>query len=69
MRLIEFVASVRLGREQWLPKDRKHFSEEQAAEYIRLGWARDVESGEIGEHIPGTVTLEPDNLTQRLIAS
>lgn len=62
MRQIEFKETVRLGTQEYVAGDRKSFPDEEAAEYIRLGWASCVETGDIGERIPGAQALRVDSV-------
>jgi hypothetical protein len=64
MRQIEFNETVRLGHNEYVKGDRKSFPEDEAAEYIRLGWASCVETGETGERVPGSQPsrLQVDNI-------
>lgn len=67
-RQIEFTEQpfCRIGRETFYPGDRKTFPAEDAAEYIKLGWAKCCETGEQGERVPGSVRINVHNVTQTL---
>ncbi len=52
-RQVEFTESVKLGTSAFAEGDRHTFPEEEASEYIRLGWCKCVETGEQGERKPG----------------
>ena len=66
MRQIEFVETTRLGYNEYLAGDRKSFSDDEAAEYIRLGWAKCVATGEVGTRVPGAQALRIDPVTTEL---
>jgi len=43
--------------------DVKSFPKEQADEFIRVGWAKCVETGEANERSPGAQTLQVDDVS------
>ncbi len=55
-----------LGANTYYAGDVKSFPKAEADEYIRLGWAKDVETGETGERIPGAQTINVQAVTQRI---
>ena len=58
MRKLKIVSEVlKLGTQEYYKDDVKSFPDEEAAEYVRLGWAQDVETGELGERKPGVSKL------------
>lgn len=63
-RRVEFTEAVKIGRETYLEGDRKSFPKAEADEYIRLGWAKDPETGEQGERKPGSHRIQPDPVVQ-----
>ena len=42
------------------------FSTEMGAEYVRLGWCKNVETGETGTRIAGVQKLNVDNIASLL---
>ena len=42
------------------------FSSEMGAEYVRLGWCKDVKTGEAGTRIEGVQKLNVDNISSLL---
>jgi hypothetical protein len=64
MRQVEFLEPVRIGHTQYETGDRKSFDDNEAGEYIRVGWAKCVETGEVGERKPGAQKLQVHNVTQ-----
>jgi len=54
-----------MGGVEYLDGDRKSFPKEEADEYIRLGWAKDPETGETGERVPGSQRLRVNPVTQK----
>lgn len=67
MRKVEFTETVRMGGTEYLEGDRKSFPKEEADEYIRLGWAKDPETGETGERVPGSQRLRVNSVIQKVI--
>ena len=64
LRKIEFTEeAVKLGTQTYYAGDVKSFPKAEADEYIRLGWAKDVETGEQGERVPGATKLNLDSVT------
>jgi hypothetical protein len=41
------------GTEEYFAGDIKSFQKEKADRWVSLGWAKDVETGEQGERVPG----------------
>ncbi|MEZ0155273.1 MAG: hypothetical protein AB9Q22_10290 [Candidatus Reddybacter sp.] len=67
-RQIEWVEEpfVRLESGDKFPGDRNTLPKAEADQYIDLGWAKCVETGEIGERKPGAVALKVDSVEQKL---
>lgn len=63
MRQVEFTETVRIAAGEFVAGDRKSFPDDEAGEYIRLGWAKDPVTGEQGERVPGAQPLRVDNVT------
>jgi hypothetical protein len=42
------------------------FTSENGAEYVRLGWCKNFETGETGERKPGSQKIEVQNLVTKL---
>ena len=64
LRKIEITeATLKLGAVTYYAGDVKSFPAAEAAEYIRLGWAKDAETGETGERKPGGQPLRVDPVT------
>ena len=42
------------------------FSSEMGAEYVRLGWCKDVKTGKSGTRVEGVQNLNVDNITTLL---
>ena len=55
-----------LGTVRYYAGDIKSFPKEEADEYIRLGWAKCVDTGEQGERTPGSAPINIDNVTQTI---
>lgn len=49
--------------DQITPRDAAH--EAELREWVRVGWAKDVETGEQGERKPGAQRLHVHNVAQR----
>jgi len=64
MRRVEFTEVVKIGTETYEAGDRKSFDDAEAGEYIRLGWAKDPETGEQGDRTPGVSTIKVDSFVQ-----
>jgi hypothetical protein len=64
LRQIEFKEPVLLGAHRYETGDRASFPTDEAAEYIKLGWASCVQTGETGERVPGAKpwTLQLDDI-------
>lgn len=61
LRKIEITEAVlKLGTVTYYAGDVKSFPAAEASEYIRLGWAKDAETGETGERKPGGQPLRVD---------
>lgn len=52
------------GIETYYAGDIKSFPKAKADLFIRMGWARDVETGETGERKPGAVKIQPHDVVQ-----
>jgi len=65
-RKIEFVTTVRINHEEYEAGDSRGFPEDEAQRYIDLGWAKDPETGEQGELVPGAVALNVADTAQDL---
>ena len=65
-RMIEIVeeGGVRLGADHMKPGERRWLPADLAAEFIRLGWAKDAETGEVGVRVPGAQVLQVHDLNQ-----
>jgi len=50
---IEFTETVKIGYETYEAGDRKAFPDDEAKQYIALGWAKDPVTGDQGERKPG----------------
>lgn len=46
-----------IGPTPYYPGDRKSFPAAEASEYVRVGWAKDVATGEQGERVEGVAAL------------
>jgi len=57
---------LRVGRETYYAGDVKSFPKAQADEFVELGWARDVETGEQGDRKPGAAPIKPDVVISRV---
>jgi hypothetical protein len=66
MRKVEFLETVLIGSQTYLEGDVKSFEDDEAGEYIRLGWAKDPVTGEAGDRKPGAQALEVDRLVQKV---
>ena len=64
MKQVEFNEPVLIGAVRYEQGDRKSFADDEADEYVRLGWATDVLTGETGERVPGSQPsrLQVDNI-------
>ncbi len=62
-RKIEFVAPCKLGREQYEIGDSKSFPTAQADQYVALGWAKDPDTGEQGDLVPGVQSLDVQDVS------
>ena len=54
-----------LNGQEYLSGDVKSFPSDQADEYIRRGWAKCCETGEIGDRVPGAASLNVASVTQK----
>jgi hypothetical protein len=67
IRRIEFTEeSVKIGTETYYAGDVKSFPKNEAGEYIRVGWAKCVETGEQGERKPGAQTISVQSVVQQV---
>lgn len=64
MRQIEFLEKVRVNGQTYHAGDRISFVDAEAAQYIGAGWAKDPETDEVGERVPGAARLEVENVVQ-----
>ena len=63
IRKIEITEDVlKLGTQTYYAGDIKSFPKAEADEYIRLGWAKCVETGEQGERVPGSAKISVDDV-------
>lgn len=66
-RRIEITEDVlKLGAVTYYKGDIKSFPKAEADEYIRVGWAKCVETGEQGERKPGAQSISVQNVGQTL---
>ena len=66
-RRIEITEDVlKLGTVTYYKGDIKSFPKAEADEYIRVGWAKDVETGEQGERKPGAQAINVQGVKQTL---
>ena len=64
MRQIEFLETVRISSGEYQAGDRLSFDDAEAADYIRVGWAKCVATGETGTRTPGAqAPVAVDNVT------
>ena len=69
MKQVEWVETpfVLIGAEKKYPGDKTTFENpEEADMYIQAGWAKCVETGEIGERKPGAAKMTVDSLNQKI---
>lgn len=67
LRKIEITEDeLKIGYQTFYAGDVKSFPKPEADEYIRMGWAKDVETGEQGERKPGAATIQPDSITSAI---
>jgi hypothetical protein len=65
IRKLEITEEVlKIGTQTYYQGDVKSFQKAEADEYVRLGWAKCVETGETGERKPGSTPLKVKNVTQ-----
>lgn len=67
MKQVEFLETVRIGEIEFNKEDRKSFPDTEASEYVRLGWAKDMETGETNERVPGAQPMRVDNIRQKAV--
>ena len=66
IRRIEITEDVlKLGTETYYKGDTKSFPKSEADEYVRLGWAKDAETGETGERKPGAQRIDVHKVVQQ----
>jgi len=66
-RRIEWTEMVRIHDGEHQPGDRTTYPKAEADQYIGLGWAKCVETGETGERKPGANgPLSVDKVTQEV---
>jgi len=64
MRRVEIVSERLLdGYNEYFAGDVKSLPKPKADEWIRLGWAKDPETGEQGDRKPGAVKIDVDAIT------
>lgn len=56
---------IRDGRDKHVKGERKLIEASKARNWIKWGWARDAETGEIGERKPGAQPVVPDKVVQQ----
>lgn len=65
LRKLEITEDVlKIGTQTFYAGDVKSFPKEEADEYVRLGWAKCVETDEQGERKPGAQKLNIQNVVQ-----
>lgn len=55
---------LKLGLVTYYAGDIKSFPKAEADEYVRVGWAKDVDTGEQNVRCPGTQSINVDNVVQ-----
>lgn len=64
LRRIEITEEVlKDGYETYYAGDIKSFPKAKADQWVELGWAKDVETGEQGDRKPGAAPIKPDTVT------
>lgn len=64
LRRIEIVSEeLKIGTQIYYAGDVKSFPKAEADEYIRVGWAKCVETGEVGERKPGAQPIGVDSVS------
>ena len=58
MRQVEFTETVRIRSGDYHEGDKRTFEDHEAAIYINAGWAKDAETGETGERVPGAKPID-----------
>ena len=67
LRKLEITEEVlKIGTSTYYEGDIKSFPKAEADEYIRLGWAKCVETGETGERKPGAQRINVQNVEQQV---
>jgi len=67
LRKLEITEEVlKLGTETHYAGDIKSFPKTEADEYIRMGWAKCVETGETGERKPGAQRINVQGVLQKI---
>lgn len=62
LRRVEIVSAVlKLGEITYYAGDVKSLPRSEADSYIALGWAKDHDTGETGERVPGAQRLNVDS--------
>lgn len=62
LRKLEIVSpKLIIGTVTYYAGDVKSFPADEAADYIYRGWARDFETGEVGERVPGSAAIQVNN--------
>lgn len=58
---VEWLDEAKIGRNVYAKGDRTTLDDEAANEFVRLGWAKNVETGEQNEPVPGAQKLQVDD--------
>lgn len=65
LRKLEITEDVlKIGTQTYYAGDIKSFEKAEADEYVRLGWAKCVETGETGERTPGAQRINVQGVSQ-----
>ena len=65
IRKLEITEAVlKIGTETYYEGDTKSFPKADADEYVRLGWAKCVETGEQNERTPGSRRINVQSVEQ-----
>ena len=67
LRKLEITEEVlKIGTQTYYQGDIKSFPKAEADEYIRLGWAKCVETGDTGERKPGSAPINVQDVVQKV---
>lgn len=67
IRKLEITEEVlKIGTQTYYQGDIKSFPRAEADEYVRLGWAKCVETGESNERKPGSERINVQNVAQEV---